>query len=232
MWSLGCLTSALLSGSSYFVNTQDSEYRRDSTAAVTKAAAECNLAGIDNDIDWEEVETLAKDFIKQLLKLDEKARLSAEQALEHAWFTDGSRRIFFQESYEKIISGWTRSTPGWDFIENLDLFIDARNPQSKVRYAHFSTYEIPEIKKQHKKKTLDHTSFFSTENPKANQTAQPSSSATTPQRTNILKLQQSAPQPGVSRRRRTFSHEEKKTKLIALKAERMGFFTQRSWKGE
>lgn len=136
MWSLGCLTTALLSGSSYFVNTQDSEYRRDSTAAVTKAAAECNLAGIDNDIDWEEVETLAKDFIKQLLKLDEKARLSAEQALEHAWFTEGPRRIFFQESYEKIIHGWTRSTPGWDFIENLDQFIDARNPQSKVRYAH------------------------------------------------------------------------------------------------
>lgn len=136
MWSLGCLTTALLSGTSYFVNSQNSNYRFDSSAAVAKASEECDLSGMDNSLAWEDVPTQAKDFIKKLLTLDEKARMSADQALEHQWFTQGSRNETIQTAYKKAINGWTTTRPGWDFIEDLSGLIEARNPIKKV-------YNIP-----------------------------------------------------------------------------------------
>lgn len=131
MWSLGCLTTALLNGHSYFVNSQNSSYRHDSSAAVTKASAECDLTGIDDALAWKDVTVEAKDFIKKLLKLDEKARLNTDEALEHVWFTKGSRREIIQNAYKNAINGWTASRPGWDFIEDINSLMQIRNPPSE-----------------------------------------------------------------------------------------------------
>lgn len=138
MWSLGCLTTALLSGTSYFVNSQDSNYRDDSSAAVAKASEQCDLTGIDNSPAWETVSTQAKDFIKKLLTLDEKARMNADQALEHDWFTQGSRRETIQTAYDKAIHGWTITNPAWDFIEDLSSLMKARKtyPQKVFSLTH------------------------------------------------------------------------------------------------
>lgn len=127
MWSLGCLTTALLhSGFSVFVNTQDSNYRHDSAAAITKAAAQCDLSFLDHSPAWEDVQPQAKEFVKGLLQLDENARMSAEQALEHPWFTEDYRKAVFEERYSQVIKGWKRSISSVDFIENLDILIDLK----------------------------------------------------------------------------------------------------------
>lgn len=127
MWSLGCLSTALLrNGYSIFVNTQDSSYRHDSTAAITKAAAECDLSLLDHSPAWKDVQPQAKDFVKGLLQLNEDARMSAEQALKHAWFTEGPRKALFEEKYGQAIRGWKRTLSSADFIESLDILIDLK----------------------------------------------------------------------------------------------------------
>ena len=127
MWSLGCLTTALLkNGYSVFVNTQDSSYRHDSRAAITKAAAECDLSLLDHSPAWKDVQPQAKDFVKGLLQLNEDARMSAEQALKHPWFTEGPRKALFEGKYLQAIKGWKRTLSSADFIENLDILIDLK----------------------------------------------------------------------------------------------------------
>lgn len=126
MWSLGCLTTALLSGSSFFVNTQDSNYRRDSAKAVCQAAAKCDLSLLDDSPVWECVQPQAKDFVKRLLKLDENERMNAKQALNHAWFTEGQRKAWLQEKYQQSIKGWFPTTSAADFVENLDIWMEIK----------------------------------------------------------------------------------------------------------
>ena len=130
MWSLGCLTTALLSGSSFFVNTQDSSYRRDSAAAVCQAAAKCDLSLLDDSPVWECVQPQAKDFVRGLLKLDENARMNAKQALNHPWFTKGQRKAWLDEEYSQSIKGWFRTTSAADFVENLDIWMDIKVMQA------------------------------------------------------------------------------------------------------
>lgn len=135
MWSLGCLTTALITGTSIFVNTQDSEFRRDSTTAITRAAAKCDLTVMDDSPVWQRVSSRAVDFVKQLLRLDESTRLSAERALKHEWFTDGKGKMTLEEAYSETIKGWTRSTPGWDFIEDLGPYLDQKLCRSRFDFS-------------------------------------------------------------------------------------------------
>lgn len=123
MWSLGCLTTALLNGTSFFVNTQDSTYRRDSKAAIVEASGNCDLTRLDSDISWNIVQPEAKEFVKALLRLDENVRMSAEEALEHQWFTKGHRKSFFEVAYEEATKGWTRTSSPADLVENLSSWI-------------------------------------------------------------------------------------------------------------
>lgn len=126
MWSLGCLTAALLIGTSIFVDPQDPAYRSNSTAAIITAAAKCDLTKLDTEPSWKGVSRQAKDFMKQVVRLEENERLSAEQALKHPWFSEGGRKALFQTSYKKAIERWKPHRPGLDFIEDLDVLIQGR----------------------------------------------------------------------------------------------------------
>jgi serine/threonine protein kinase len=132
MWSLGCLTTALLIGTSIFVDPQDSAYRQNSTAAITTAAAECDLTKIDTEPLWRNVSGQAKDFVKQVVRLEENERLSAEQALKHPWFSQGGRKALLQASYKKAIERWKPHRPGLDFIEDLDALIQGRRLSAEL----------------------------------------------------------------------------------------------------
>ena len=132
MWSIGCVTTALLAGKSYFVNTQDSGYERNPSAAIIQAAAECDLDRLDYSSAWLGIDLKAKCFVKRLLVLDEKARMTAELALRHLWFTEGFKGSSMVEIYEDTIAGWEPWSPGWDFAEHLNRFIEARISQSDV----------------------------------------------------------------------------------------------------
>ena len=122
MWSLGVITSLLLTGGSIF---EDSKNEHTSSAAILHAAAECDLARMDSSPLWQGVSDLAKGFVRNLLTLDEIARLSVDQALEHGWFTDTERREHIQQQYEDAIRGWMPSRPLLDFKEDLVVFKEA-----------------------------------------------------------------------------------------------------------
>lgn len=130
MWSVGIITTLLLTGESVFENSKD-DYA--SSAANLDAAAVYNLAKIDHDSAWQMISDSGKEFVKSLLVLDENARLNVEQALKHGWFTDGKRTKTIQQQYEEAIRGWIPTRPLLDFEEDLALFREAGKSTLDVR---------------------------------------------------------------------------------------------------
>ena len=130
MWSIGIITALLLTGESVF---EDSKNEYFSPAAVSDAAAECDLAKMVHSPLWQSVNNLAQDFVRNLLILDEEARLNADQALKHEWFTDCKRKKEIQQKYEDAIRGWMPSRPLLDFKEDLAVFREANSCTLDVR---------------------------------------------------------------------------------------------------
>lgn len=130
LWSVGIITTLLLTGESIFENSKD---KYASSAAALDAAAECDLAKMDHNSLWHTVNDLGKGFVKGLLVLDEKARLEVGQALKHGWFTNGTRKKIMQQEYEDAIRGWMPSRPLLDFKEDLALFREASKSTLDVR---------------------------------------------------------------------------------------------------
>ncbi|KAL9583114.1 MAG: hypothetical protein Q9203_005217 [Teloschistes exilis] len=133
MWSIGCVTAAMLIGRSAFVMSQASTGRQPSAATVINAAAKCDL-GVLDDVDvWGEIDSAAKDFIKRLLVLDERSRLTADEAISHTWFTQERHGHRMAKRYDEAIASWKPCGTSWDFQENLDRFINGRLGEKDVR---------------------------------------------------------------------------------------------------
>lgn len=132
LWSIGCIAAAMLIGRPAFTINETSTSRHDSAAAIIAAAAECDLRVLDDPDIWGDIGMEAKDFIKRLLVLDERARLTADQALSHAWFTEERYPEPIVARYDHAVAGWKPDYPGWDFKEHLDRFIDSRIAESDV----------------------------------------------------------------------------------------------------
>lgn len=75
MWSVGVITYILLSGYPPFAG--------DSEATVLQAALDATFEFFSPE--WDQISTAAKDFIKRLIVVDPKSRMSAQQALNHHW---------------------------------------------------------------------------------------------------------------------------------------------------
>ena len=135
MWSIGCVTSVLFTGSSAFVVSQVSADRQASAAAMIEAAAKCDLRRLDDSKIWDGIDTRAKDFIKHLLVLDEGQRLTANQALTHRWFTQKRSRQSIEDRYNQAISDWTIRSTARDFKKDIAHFIDRRIPKDDVSSA-------------------------------------------------------------------------------------------------
>ncbi|KAL8689292.1 MAG: hypothetical protein Q9218_005004 [Villophora microphyllina] len=132
MWSIGCVTAAMLFGRSAFAMSQVSTGRQPSAATVINAAAKCDLRVLDDADVWGEIDTAAKDFIKRLLVLDEKGRLTAEESMAHRWFTQERRGHSTAERYDQAIVSWKPCGASWDFKENLDRFIEGRVAEKDI----------------------------------------------------------------------------------------------------
>ena len=132
MWSVGCLTTALFIGQSYFAPTLDGQDARRSSVIIRDAAAECDLSKMDHAPEWSSVEPRVKDFIKSLLHLDEKERPTASEALHHPWFSAGYRKGSSQRRYESFTKNWKPVRPVEDFAEDLRVFVEAAIPEKDV----------------------------------------------------------------------------------------------------
>lgn len=130
MWSIGIITALLLTGKSVFEDSRSDYY---SSAALMDAAAECDLTKMGQSSLWQGVSNLAKDFVRNLLILDEKARLNVGQALKHEWFTDEKHEKNIKHKYADAIRGWMPSRPLLDFEEDLALFSEVSRSTLDVR---------------------------------------------------------------------------------------------------
>ncbi|KAI4278763.1 MAG: hypothetical protein L6R35_006076, partial [Caloplaca aegaea] len=131
MWSVGCVTAAMLIGRPAFAMSQPSIGRQDSTAVVIAAAARCDLRVLDDPDVWGDIDEQAKDFIRRLLVLDERTRFTAQQALLHGWFAQRRDRAM-TDRYDGAIAGWKPHVTGWDFKEHLECFIESRISESDL----------------------------------------------------------------------------------------------------
>ncbi|OZC09937.1 hypothetical protein X798_03043 [Onchocerca flexuosa] len=87
MWSIGVLTYILLSGLSPFGGETDEETLRN----VKKC--DWNM----DDPSFANISQDGKDFIKKLLMLDPKSRMTVHEALEHPWLTGAANNMLSQQ---------------------------------------------------------------------------------------------------------------------------------------
>ena len=108
MWALGCLITALFGGVSIFAKGSHMNVYQStggSVGPIRLAAAKCDLSALDSSQTWREVDLRAVALVKSLLVLDQTKRITAKQALQHAWFCQGDRQRNIEDLYEKVTVG-------------------------------------------------------------------------------------------------------------------------------
>ncbi|KAI5309419.1 hypothetical protein KEM55_003267, partial [Ascosphaera atra] len=99
MWSLGCLTTVLLTGGSPFLDPKTMQYSAE-------LASRGDIAALESDPDWTCVGSRAQDFVRRCLELDEKKRLDVAGALNHPWFSNKYHKEEFEKVYKRAVAGW------------------------------------------------------------------------------------------------------------------------------
>jgi calcium-dependent protein kinase len=79
LWGLGVLTFMLLSGQAPFSGEEDSD--------ILKLVKIGKFSFTPRNI-WRNISKSAQDFISKLLVVDPKARMTAQEALQHPWMTE------------------------------------------------------------------------------------------------------------------------------------------------
>lgn len=113
MWSLGCVTVVLLTGSSAFTDPRTCQHS-------TKLAQNCNLRELERSSEWSEVSARPKAFVGKLLVLDESRRLTANEALEDPWFNNHIHKTDFEELYKRTIRHWQPRVQKKPIVEFMD----------------------------------------------------------------------------------------------------------------
>jgi serine/threonine protein kinase len=108
MWSIGCITAAVLTGDVIFTDRTHPEYNDNPRGVIMGLAARCDLSVLDEEYHptWSEVGHRPKNFIKRLLVLDENERMTATEALVHDWFADEYYAEDLEDMYQRAIKGW------------------------------------------------------------------------------------------------------------------------------
>jgi serine/threonine protein kinase len=104
MWSIGCVTVVLLTGISAFADRRMQFF-------CPQLARKGDLRPLIDSQQWQKVRERPQDFILRLLVFDEGQRMTAEQALDHEWFSNECHKKDFQELYQRTIKGWQPRPP-------------------------------------------------------------------------------------------------------------------------
>lgn len=97
LWSLGVTIFIVLFGYMPFTGTEEAQVRKIKDGRFQKK----------KDV-WSRVSSKAQDFVEKLLVVDPEKRLSAQQALEHAWIAerDKAEQAHFEaELNEEVVNG-------------------------------------------------------------------------------------------------------------------------------
>lgn len=94
MWSLGVISFVLLSG--YL------PFHGSTTKKMMRRIVKCEYSFHEQY--WSETSDGAKDFVRGLLRLDTRSRMSAEDALKHEWIADSDSCALVKNNLETTIS--------------------------------------------------------------------------------------------------------------------------------
>lgn len=106
MWSIGSIATALLTGDVIFTDRTHADYEHNPQDVILGLSATCDLSVLDVHPVWLTVGHRPKDFIRNLLVLDESRRMSATQALAHPWFTNKCHAAEFEALYDRATKDW------------------------------------------------------------------------------------------------------------------------------
>jgi pheromone a factor receptor len=134
LWSIGCITVILLAGEVLFADRNHPAYEQNPRHFVTTLASKCDLGILDDEDHhvWGHVGSNPKDFIKNLLVLDEGSRMTATQALHHAWFSHNYYADDFDALYERSICDWRPHRKVYRQVERIRDFSPHPNTASQT----------------------------------------------------------------------------------------------------
>ncbi|ORY09890.1 kinase-like domain-containing protein [Clohesyomyces aquaticus] len=121
MWSVGCITAALLSGDALFTDRTHPAYERHPGRVILSLASKCDLGVLDDESHqvWRAVGSRPKQFIKNLLVLEEKNRMTATEALAHPWFSNKHHAPEFDALYEQATRHWQPRRKIFRLVESI-----------------------------------------------------------------------------------------------------------------
>lgn len=121
MWSIGCITAAVLTGEVIFSDCRHPEYDENPRQVIVGLAARCDLSIMDAEYHpaWSEVAAAPKDLIKSLLVLEEDGRLTATEALAHPWFSNECYARDLHDLYLRSIQDWRPRSVDSQLVERI-----------------------------------------------------------------------------------------------------------------
>lgn len=85
-----------------------------------KQAIRGNLDPLEQSETWKDVRARPKDFVRRLLVLDERQRMTAKGSLAHEWFMNNVHRVDFEQLYRRSIRHWRPRTPREPVVELIE----------------------------------------------------------------------------------------------------------------
>lgn len=113
MWAVGCVAVVLLTGGLAFCDPVTNCF----SETLSK---ECNLEFLQKSTEWQSLKARPREFVETLLVLDEKARMTADAALHHPWFSNQTHQTEFEELYLRAAKPWHPRTPKAPIVEFMD----------------------------------------------------------------------------------------------------------------
>ncbi|KAF2457250.1 kinase-like domain-containing protein [Lineolata rhizophorae] len=121
MWSIGSITAAMLSGDVIFIDREHPDFEDNALNVILPLAAACDLGVLDTSPKWAAVGHRPKDFIRNLLVLEESGRMTTKEALAHPWFTNELHAADFDAVYKRAIQNWKPPKRPAEPIEKLNV---------------------------------------------------------------------------------------------------------------
>ncbi|KAL2426449.1 Serine/threonine-protein kinase Chk2 [Exophiala dermatitidis] len=116
MWAVGCVAVILLTGGMAFTDPITCNFSE-------ALARNCNLDFLHKSKDWQAIRQRPKDFVEQLLVVDEESRLTAVDALQHPWFSNEAHKNDFEDLYQRAIKHWRPRPPKSPVIDYQNGYI-------------------------------------------------------------------------------------------------------------
>ncbi|KAI7533563.1 hypothetical protein KC331_g13001 [Hortaea werneckii] len=112
LWSVGCIAATLLTDEVLFPQEISDEGLGDISS--------WDLSVLDTRLSWRDVSKNAKEFIRSCLTMNESARITANQALLHSWFTNSHYAAELEAAYARAIYDWEPRNKSHDLVEVFD----------------------------------------------------------------------------------------------------------------